>query len=102
VALAVSWKTAYPWLVEANSCYHTRHKEANQSYERYTQIEFVHSCSVSIYVTQPRGLKRDHLVVVGEEDQNKNPLILVTAQNSKKLEGKERTWFTGHKDVIIV
>ena len=81
--MTVSWKTAYPWSVEASSCYHTWHKEANQSYERYTQIEFVNLCSVSIYVTQLHGLKQDHLIVVREEE-NKKSLILVTAQNNKK------------------
>ena len=53
--VTVSWKKAYPWSVEASSCYHTRHKEVNQSYGRYMQIGFVHSCSVSIYATHFHG-----------------------------------------------
>ena len=70
INVKVSWKTAYPWSVEANFCYHTRHKEANQSYERCMQIEFFHSCSVSIYVTHFHGWGQDHLL--GEEREKEN------------------------------
>ena len=44
-------KMASPCSVEASSCYRTRHEEVNQSYGKYMQIEFVGSCSGSIYVT---------------------------------------------------
>ena len=73
INLTVSWKTAYPWSVEANSSYHIRHKEANRSYEKYMQIEFVHSCSVSIYVTHFHGWGQDHLEgAEKEEKKSKN------------------------------